>query len=425
MRHNYAKQLLLLIASVCAGSSSDAQNSNKENSPYSRYAIGEQRSGLNVALKGMASISTAHAGKFQVNTDNPASYASLLLTTYEAGGEGSTRTVIANNQSYGTGTATLSYLTIGIPLGNNFGMAIGLRPHTRVYYRMSDSLDLPGIGPSVKIFSGDGSTNYAFLGFAGKRGGFSAGFNLGYLFGTVRHSSIFQKQYDTVNAYNTDFSNFTKIGGIYWKAGVMYETRIKKEMDFRVGGTLTLGQNVNAWKDEFGSTWHIVSGTTVIDTAIRSENVRGKIKLPMSYSLGAELFSAEKWATGLDFSAGNWSQFRSFGQADSVDNAFKIAIGGEYTPNPSSLYNYLQRVTYRLGFYYGTDYVKLGGQSLNYYAATVGMSLPFKRTPDRVHLALELGKRGSESKNALRENFMRFSIGMSLNDKWFVKRRYD
>ena len=128
---------------------------------------------------------------------------------------------------------------------------------------------------------------------------------------------------------------------------------------------------------------------------------------------------------GVDYSGGQWSDFRSYGIADSLGNSSRIAVGSEFTPNAASLYNYLQRITYRLGFYYGTDYVKLRGTDLNYYAVTAGASLPFKRSPDRLHLGVELGKRGTEVNGLIRENFFRFSLGISLNDRWFVKRKYD
>ena len=425
---NYAKHFFLPITIgifLTNAEISNAQNSNRENAPYSRYGIGELRNGLNTPLKGMGSISSAYFNPYNVNTDNPASYATLKLTTYEAGGEGSVRTVITNDQSFGTGTATLSHLTVGIPLGKNGGLAFGLRPNSRVYYRMRDSVTLDGMGPSIRTYDGDGSTNYAFIGAAGSYNGFHAGFNFGYLFGTIRNSSILQKQYDTVNARNSDFSNYTKIGGIYWKVGVLYDKKLKEKLNLHIGGTATLSQDVNAKKDSFGIAWRYSNGVPIADTAINIEGLKGQIRLPLSYSLGVLLVGGDQWMAGVDFSAMQWSQFRNYGIADSVDNAYKIGVGGEYTPNATSLYNYFQRVSYRLGFYYGQDYIKLHNTTINYYALTLGASLPFKRSQDRIHTAFELGRRGTEANGLIRENFYKLSLGITLNDKWFVKRKYD
>jgi len=426
MCHNYAKHFFLFSALLTTGFLSNAQNSNRENSPYSRYGIGELRNGNNTALKGMGNVSAAYSNPYNVNTDNPASYAGLKLVTYEAGAEGGTRTVIANNQTAGTGSASLSHLTIGIPLGKHAGMAMGLRPFSRVYYRMNDSLSLDGLGPALKVYSGDGSTNYAFIGGAYEFKGFSVGFNFGYLFGTVRNSVILQKQYDTVNAYNSDFSRFTKIGGLYYKLGVQYQGKINEKMRLRVGGTVALTQSLNAWQDNYGVLWRSTGSGTVFDTAINSKNINGTVKFPLTYTAGAQLVGNDRWMLGVDYSAAQWSQFRNFGDAtDSVTNSYKLAVGGEYTPDPTNIYKYLSRVTYRLGFYYGKDFVTLRNTDINFYAATVGASLPFKRSLDRLHLALEIGRRGTETNGLVRENFFRFHLGISLNDRWFVKRKYD
>ena len=429
MCHNYAKHLLIptgiTISLFSTFITAKAQNSNKENAPYSRYGLGEQRNPLNTVLKGMGNISAAYADGYNINTDNPASYATLKLVTYEAGAEGGIRTIITNNQSFGSGSATLSYLTIGVPLGKHAGLAIGLRPNSRVYYWMNDSLILDGVGPAVKGYSGDGSTNYGFIGLAGTYGGFSLGANVGYLFGTIRNSLLLMKQYDTVNAYNSDFSTYTKIGGLYYKLGAQYEAKLNAKIGIRVGATAALSQTINVSRDIYRIAWRRSGSINLYDTAYHENNVKGEVVLPLSFSGGVQVFEEEKWLAGLDFSAANWSQFRNFGLVDSTDNSFRIGVGGAFTPNAASLYQYIQRVTYRLGFYYGKDFVRLRNTDINFYAVTVGASLPFKRAQDRLHLGFEIGRRGTESSGLVQENFYRFSLGISLNDKWFVKRRYD
>jgi len=146
----------------------------------------------------------------------------------------------------------------------------------------------------------------------------------------------------------------------------------------------------------------------------------------MTWSLGFQLFNNTHWSAGAEFSTTQWSQYRNFGLKDSVaDQSMRISLGGSYTPDPASIHNYLQRVTYRAGFYYGTDYIRLRNTDISYYAVTVGASLPFRRSPDRIHTAFEIGSRGTEANGLVRENFYRFSLGISLNDRWFEKRKYD
>ncbi|OJW79375.1 MAG: hypothetical protein BGO69_19480 [Bacteroidetes bacterium 46-16] len=431
MCHIRAKHFFTLISFIFTGIAATAQTSsvsnptsNRKNEPYSRYGIGELVNGNNTVIKGMGNISSAFSSPYQVNTDNPASYAGLLLTTYEGGMQGSLSTVTANQVSSRTGMATLSYLTIGFPLGKHAGMALGLRPQSHVYYHLNDTVGTPGIGQTINTYYGDGALNYAFAGFAGKVKGFSLGVNFGYSFGTIRNTSVFSN-IDTTHAVNTDISQFTRVGGIYWKAGLQYEHKLDTNLSFRIGGTFTLSQDLRAFRDQYWLTYFNLGGSLQEDTAYTLTGTKGTLKLPMSYSIGAQLMNGDKWSAGLDFSAVQWSQFRNFGMVDSVTNSYRMGLGGAYTPNPLSIHNYLQRITYRLGAYYGKDHVYIKGTDINYYALTFGFSLPFKRYSDRIHTAFEIGKRGTEANGLVKENFFKMSLGISLNDKWFIKRRYD
>ncbi|MBL7684172.1 MAG: hypothetical protein JNK00_12500 [Flavipsychrobacter sp.] len=420
MRHTYAKRFsvaILLLSAI----SVKAQNSNKENSPYSRFGIGEMRNGMNVMMKGMGSISSSFAHQINVNTENPASYASLKLTTYEAAGEANTRTVQAANEKYQTGMATLSYMNIGIPVGKYMGMAIGLRPMSRVYYRLNDTVSVDSFGTAVKGYQGDGSLNEGFIGFAGKYKGFSVGFNFGYIFGSIENISSLEPLDNSARLVSSGFYTRTKLGGIYWKAGAMYEHSFNDKLGIRGGGTVSVSQKLNGSKDQY---W-ISYNNYAADTAFRSEAKEGTIVLPMTYTAGAQLYGMN-WLAGVDFKSSNWSQFRNYGTTDSLAaSAYRIAVGGEYTPDPNATRKYFQRVTYRLGGYYGTDAVMLRGLQLDYYAVTAGFTFPFKKNVSRIHTSFEFGSRGTKANGLLRENFVRFGLGISLNDKWFIKRKYD
>jgi hypothetical protein len=408
-----------------------AQNSNKENAPYSRFGLGEQYYGTNTPLRGMGYTSAAYSSTTTVNADNPASYASLKLTTYEAGLLGATRTISAAGTKYTTGSASLAYLTVGIPVGKYAGLALGLRPQTRVYYHNVDTVladpSRPWMYKNIQEYSGEGGLNFAYLGAAGKYRGFSLGFNFGYMFGTIRNSATLVN-IDTVRALNSDFSRFTRYGGIYWQGGAQYEALLTRKMKLQLGATAMLSQDLHAYRDEYATSYRLSGGGTQTDTAFSTLETAGTVTLPLTYTFGAQL-SGDRWAVAAQYSNTAWNQYRNNGitTADTAiaDHTSRISVGGEYTPNPASVYKYLPRVTYRLGFYYGTDYVRLRNTELNYYAVTAGASLPFRRSTDRVHLALEYGSRGTNTANLIKENFFKFTLGISLNDKWFIKRSYD
>ncbi|RYD57857.1 MAG: hypothetical protein EOP56_06155 [Sphingobacteriales bacterium] len=397
-----------------------------ENLPYSRYGIGEQRNGVNTILKQMGSISSAYANPFAVNTDNPASYAAVRLTTYEAGGEGVVRNAMMGSDKYRTGTATLSYLNVGLPLSKNGGLAFGLRPYSRTRYNMRGADSIAGLGTVVENYLGDGSINYGFIGAGYKFKNFSLGANFGYLFGTIDNRNLLVP--DSFYSYASAVTRSAKIGGIYWKAGAQYEAKLKEKLSLRLGATATLSQSLNVSQDEYWiSFWSGVGSSEFSDTVYANADVKSKITLPLSYSFGAHLVGGSNWMVGADLTVTQWSQFRKFDKPDPAvtDQTFRIAVGGEYTPDPADTRSYFQRVTYRLGFNYGTENIRLRNTDMNYYAVTGGVSLPFKRSTDRIHLSLEGGSRGTTVNGLVKENFLRFGVGITLNDRWFIKRKYD
>jgi len=130
---------------------------------------------------------------------------------------------------------------------------------------------------------------------------------------------------------------------------------------------------------------------------------------------------------GLDFTQQNWSQYRFYNQVDSVQNSWQIKLGVQLNPVPKR--NYFSNVAYRFGFFTGPDYVKVQ-QKLPQFGASFGMGLPVaisRQAPNQVtliNLTFEYGKRGNND-NLLKESMFRFSLGFSLSDFWFIKRKYD
>ena len=93
----------------------------------------------------------------------------------------------------------------------------------------------------------------------------------------------------------------------------------------------------------------------------------------------------------------------------------------------TSVKKYFNFVKYRAGFYYGPDYIKTNNNRPE-YGFTLGTGMPLTSlqrisyTGEYVMLntALEIGGRGDKKTN-LRENMVRFSIGVSMNARWFRK----
>ena len=250
MHHYRAKYLLFLLSLVvCVRASAQTSTvsnplSERENSPYSQYGVGELWNGNNAVLMGMGNVTSAFTSVYQTNTDNPASYSFLGLTTYELGITASYRNIATTTASYGTGTASLGYLNIGIPIPVHnknwaFGICFGLRPYTHMYYSLDDT-NATDIGRTARYYSGQGSMDYGFFGLGARYKGFSIGANVGYMFGNLRNSVSVVDIDDSIHAYDAEFSKYTTIGGLYWKGGALYQADLNKNYSINIGATITL-----------------------------------------------------------------------------------------------------------------------------------------------------------------------------------------
>ena len=64
-------------------------------------------------------------------------------------------------------------------------------------------------------------------------------------------------------------------------------------------------------------------------------------------------------------------------------------------------------------------------KSINDLGATIGLGLPVPGAFSNINVGFEYGQRGTTNAGLVQENYANFSIGLSLNDKWFVKRLYN
>lgn len=446
----HAKCLLIILfifgcvkvpAQTTASSGTNSSNplSERENDPYSKYGIGQLQNGNNTVLKGMGNVTSAFENPFEVNTDNPASYSFLTRTTFEAGAIGSTTNVNALGSSYTTGSATLSYLNIGIPVGKNAGICFGFKPYSHAYYSLIDTIFAPvsPLGETVRSYNGNGGLNHAFIGAAYRYKGLSIGANFGYMFGTIQRSTeVIPIDPDPSNrGYVAEFTNYDRIGGIYWKAGAMYEHKLDSNYTFRIGGTLTLSQKLTEKFNAYQVSIYNFGDTLVNDTIVNPGQQQGKLKLPLSYSIGVMLARNNKWSVGIDYTATQWNGLQSppdpTMDSGVAARSYKISLGGEYTPDANNIRSYSSRITYRLGIYYGTDYLSFQNYpsfqktQLPVYGITAGASLPFRRSTSHLHTSIDIGRLGTNSNNLIQETYVRFSVGISFNDLWFIKRKYD
>ncbi|HQV62276.1 MAG: hypothetical protein IPF69_02440 [Chitinophagaceae bacterium] len=443
---------------------------SQDNSPYSRYGIGDLVPSTPVTNRGMGGISAGYTDFLSVNFSNPASYSSFQAVLepkskklvsgraiFDVGLNFENRTLRepppSTAQKFTASNALFSYIQVGVPIKNNWGLSFGLRPISRISYnilrseRLKDPLTGLPIDSARTNYTGTGGSYLASVGtgfslFSKVRESknkmveaLSIGFNAGYYFGAKDYSSRRSLINDTIDYYQANYETKTNYGSLFFNAGLQYKVPLNKKILFTIGAYGNWGQKINATQDVLRETFLYDEnvGYLRLDSVSDRRNVKGKIEIPSSYTIGfvaqkAAISSKEGgWLIGLDFTQQNWSQYRFYGQTDSVRNKWEVKVGGQFNPIPKR--NYFSNVAYRVGFFMGPDYIQVKEKMMQ-FGASFGLGLPValsRQAPNQVtlvNLAFEYGKRGNND-NLLKENMFRFSLGFSLSDFWFIKRKYD
>jgi hypothetical protein len=67
----------------------------------------------------------------------------------------------------------------------------------------------------------------------------------------------------------------------------------------------------------------------------------------------------------------------------------------------------------------------ISGQSVKDLGMSFGLGLPLSGNFSNINVGFEFGKRGTASLGLIQENYANLTIGLSFNDRWFVKRLYN
>lgn len=416
--------LILLVISV----NIFAQKTNS--SPYSVLGIGDGISSKTVEESSMGGVGIANNNPNDMNFSNPASFASLFLTTYTMAGENRGFKIKEENEQVKASNAYLSYIAIGIPLGEKGGFAFGLKPNTTVGYTLANNTsDSEGDVVESSIYEGDGGTNKVFLGLGYEVfKNVSIGLEGSYVFGNINNKITNIKKDITLGTeYNID----NKINGAGLKAGIIYENKLKENLFLNLGTTLEFENELESEGNEY---FYSVSLTDGIprDTLLNSAS-RGTYKTPLKTSLGVSISDPNKWAASIDYSFQNpielGGNLINKNPRLNYSKASVLAIGGFYLPKYNSISSYWDRVVYRAGMRIEKTGLMVDGTgdganftSIDDFGISFGVGLPLGNQVSRLNLGFEFGKRGTTDNGLVEEEYFNFRLGLTLSNKWFRKR---
>ena len=403
------------------------------NSPYSQYGLGqlsEQTSGFNRGMNGLGLGFREHN---QVNYINPASYSSIdsLTFIFDAGLSGQVTNFSENGQKKNANNADFEYAVAAFRASKHLGVSFGIIPFTNIGYNYSISGYLNGDKSTTftNTYNGSGGMHQIYLGAGWEFvKGLSIGANVSYIWGDIDRSVVnsysdgyintLSKYYTaTISSYRIDF-------------GLQYTLPLNKKNSLTLGLTYGLGHKLNSDP----SCMVISTNTTTAVADTTSFTVNNGLEIPTSFGAGLTWNNNNKLKLGADFTYQRWgdTQFPGYKVINDVpsyslsdeyySDRYKLTIGGEFCNNETSR-NFIDRIRFRAGASYASSYYKVNGQDgPDEISVSVGFGIPIVNAYNNRSILNISGQWvRSEAPGMLKENTFRINIGITFNERWFMK----
>lgn len=398
--------------------------------PFSANGIGEPYGNSLIYNQAMGGVGVSQPQYWFINNQNPALLVFNYYTAFQVGTLVESRNLKGDTTNLKSVNGNLNYLVIALPVKpGKWTTSVGLMPFTNRNYKLEYYDFVNNSNPVdtvVVIEQGSGGLSQLYWSNGVRlHDNWSIGLKTSYLFGSVNDeytntlTTVPQPTFYTIVVdEQTYIKDFQFTGGLSFSQDSIGS---KDEFQLSAGLTYAFGANLKANKTTVFQR-RLLTGNPITSDTIFS--TRGRIRIPANLTVGLSIAKSTKWSTGLQFTVQNWSKFESLAEGDNqdLDKSWKFSVGGEITPDILSD-KLFKRVTYRAGLNYEKPPFLINNNDLRDFGINFGLSLPAGRSS--LDLAFSTGKRGDKAKNSLEETYFRVYFGITFNDQWFIRRKFD
>ncbi len=470
-----------LVLLLCLQLKLVAQNNTQ--SAYSARGIGEINSFENAFSKALGGLSNGIRSEHFYSFANPASLAGLKNVSCDFainGAFGKAYTTQATRTFYNGnfGYFNLGFTTYQKELRKKvkqdssettsiikdyktiWATAIGFSPYSSIgsAYTKTTDTNFAKYTSNYKNYGGLNRINLANAVNLNKN--FSIGANASYLFGQINNHRNFIVD-DSLRSRTTSDTRTIFLNGFAFDFGLQgnhYDTIIKWKTDslgnriahkkrtikYTYGATYSAITKLNYKESRLAlNSANYYSGS--VDTLINQDNIRNTIYLPSSFSAGFAITYNHNWLVGFDYKVMQWGNLTKTLFNDPYKNSSQYSFGLAYRPDyPEEMrerYTGAKKrakptLEYRFGFRkLNSGYQYLDNNNNLYSLSETGFSFgigipkivptfPKKMLKNVINITAEYVVRGTTNNGLIKENLYKLTLGINLNDNWFVKRKY-
>ena len=405
-----------------------SQAQNEISNPYSGFGIGMVNRYSNAILDGMGSTSYALQNPYYINFRNPASYAAFDSLSFVADAAASitVSTLASGDKIQRNSYARPGYITIGLPVTRHWRTSVGVVPYSSVGYNILNTGTIENVGNVNYAYSAKGGLNQLYWGNAFKIcKGLSIGLNVAYMFGTI--SNVRNTSFEGSNFYNSYINDYYHLDGIHLTGGLQYMFKIKE--NHKMGLGVVYGNTAYIWAKEkllinyYQGAYSVV---TTYDTVYYNDQTRSNLYIPQSVGGGVSYTFKDKVTIAADVTWNNWAKYKFFGHGDSLQNSITASLGAQFTPDPNSN-KFVKKMNFRIGARYSTGELFLHSKPIDEFGVCLGVGIPLSsfNTHSSVNVVFEYGKLGTILNDLVRQNYFRFTINFTLQEKWYQRMKLE
>lgn len=418
-------------------------------SPYSQYGVGllsDQSIGMSRGMNGVG-IGLREYG--QVNYLNPASYSQIDSTTFifdvamTMQTANFKETTAQGSRSLNSRDACFEYAVASFRVMKHLGMSFGIVPYSVVGYEyttkpkvISDYVQYPITEAKTTVTTqnnGAGGLRMVYIGAGWAIAPqLSIGANVNYLWGTLDNllvTTYTDSYVKSLSRYYTATISTAKLD-----FGINYSLPLNKNNELTMGLTFSPGYGIgnNPRCEVITSNSQSAVNDTTLYKAIDA------LRLPTCIGVGVSWKHNNQWILGLDYNYQGWGKMKAVDyinektgkkmgdDTDGFNNRHRINIGGQYCKNPNGR-SFKDRIRYRFGAGYATSYIQINDRKgPREISLSAGIGLPIINVYNtRSMLNVSFQWANTNATGMIRDNTFRINLGLTFNERWFAKWKFD
>ena len=383
---------------------------NMTSSPFSRYAYGDLNENVPTGYRAMGGVGFGMRSNRAINPAQPASYTACDSLTFmmdvAASASWSHYTDAGGVKNKANGN--LEYLTLQFPLWKRWiAMSVGLLPYSSVGYSISLQDSISGYHYTMD-YTGDGNISQVYGGLSFNIcDWFALGANVYYMWGDLDRMRTLTFTESGLNPTVQD--EILSVSDVRLRYGAQF---------FHTWGhhSLSLG-GIFESKMKLNSALILIETQTLDSIPVYMDGWQ----LPMVWGVGVNYSWSNRLSIGFDFERQCMASALyngAPGSASGLQDRNRYAFGVEYRHNPNGR-KYYERMSWRAGLNVQDEYLaSIGAKRIS---ASIGIGFPLWSVGTVINTTIEYTHRGN--KDGLEDNSLRFTIGASIAENWFFKRK--